>query len=561
MSAWGATLRRAGALVCLAVGMSVGAGLGADSASRKSDSDPSLRVLLDRAAWYLDFFVDQFENVVAEETYLQDSTVLLPTFVPTGGRGTMLAQPSAADTARARHRDLRSDFLLVKSPQTEALMPFRDVIEVDGLAVRDREQRLATLFLDPSKDAMTLAEQIREEGARYNLGNMRSTIGNPVLALGILQPSYQSRFHFSLRKDDKAPGSATTVVDYKEISSPAMVRGEAGADLFAHGRLWIETATGRVLRTELLVEQPTIRAVVTTTFRLDDRFGIAVPQEMRERYSLGSGNRISTVATYGRFRRFDVRADEELHLPTRTLADESSGMTFVEIPPGRFTMGSASSEAGRNEDEVLHDVTITKPFYLARFEVTQQEWRNVMATSPSQFATCGARCPVENVSFFDVQQFLAKLNGLPSRKLVYRLPSEAEWEYACRAGTTGPFSTGETVTTAQANFNGLQPYTSSPVGQFRQRPLPVGSFPLNPWGLSDMHGNVWEWTADWYGPYREGVDGAIDPHGPPAGEKRVIRGGSWFFDANSARCALRYTHSPKDRGYSLGFRVAADPLR
>src|SRR5579859_7062351 len=112
MSAWGATLRRAGALLCLAGGVTVGAGFGADSASRKSDSDPSLRVLLDRAAWYLDFFVDQFENVVAEETYLQDSAVLLPTFVPTGGRGTMLAQPSAADTARARHRDLRSDFLL-----------------------------------------------------------------------------------------------------------------------------------------------------------------------------------------------------------------------------------------------------------------------------------------------------------------------------------------------------------------------------------------------------------------------------------------------------------------
>jgi formylglycine-generating enzyme required for sulfatase activity len=139
----------------------------------------------------------------------------------------------------------------------------------------------------------------------------------------------------------------------------------------------------------------------------------------------------------------------------------------------------------------------------------------------------------------------------------YRLPTEAEWEYACRAGTTGPFSTGETLTTEQANYNGQFPYTGA-AGEFRQRPTPVGSFPSNRWGLSDMHGNVWEWTADWYGAYAETASANIDPRGPQSGEKRVIRGGSWYFDANSARCALRYTHAPQDRGFSLGFRVAAD---
>ena len=91
--------------------------------------------------------------------------------------------------------------------------------------------------------------------------------------------------------------------------------------------------------------------------------------------------------------------------------------------------------------------------------------------------------------------------------------------------------------------------------------MAVGTFPLNPWGLADMHGNVWEWTADWYGPYGDSKAGNIDSHGPDSGEKRVIRGGSWFFDANSARCALRYTHSPQDKGFSLGFRVAADRIR
>jgi sulfatase modifying factor 1 len=181
----------------------------------------------------------------------------------------------------------------------------------------------------------------------------------------------------------------------------------------------------------------------------------------------------------------------------------------------------------------------------------------VMGTSPSQNGNC-ARCPVDNVSFFDVQQFLAKLNSNPSATLRYRLPTEAQWEYACRARTTGPFSTGENVTTGEANYNGKFPYASFPAGESRGKTMPVGSFALNPWGLADMQGNVWEWTADWYGPYSEVAAFNIDPSGAASGDTRVIRGGSYLFDANSARCALRYTHAPKDKGPSLGFRVAAE---
>src|SRR5262249_52752905 len=135
----------------------------------------SLEELLDRAAWYLDYFVDEFENVVAEESYIQDSSMMLPSFspMPGGGRGAFPPPPSPSDAARSRHRDLRSDFLLVKSPDTEALVPFRDVREVHGIPVRDREARLAKLFLsEHGGNVMEQAEKIGAEGARYNLGNM-----------------------------------------------------------------------------------------------------------------------------------------------------------------------------------------------------------------------------------------------------------------------------------------------------------------------------------------------------------------------------------------------------
>ena len=542
-------------------------------AAQKAPSDGSLAAVLDRAGWYLESFVDEFENVVAEERYVQDASTNLPSFTPVTGRGSVAVQMPASDVVRARHRILRSDFLLVRSPETEALVPFRDVMEVDGVRVRDREARLAKLFLDASPAtaaaAMERAERIREEGVRYNLGSMRSTLGNPVLALGILQRSYQPRFRFALAKPERESGPDVSILTYRETASPAMIRGEAGLDLPAFGRFWIDTASGRVLKTELQVQQAAIRAIVTTTFAVDERTGIAVPQEMREQYTLANGNRIHMLATYGRFRRFDVTAEEDIHPPSPSVVEPWTGITLVELPAGRFTMGTPASEAGRNDDETLHDVELTHGFLLGRFEVTQQEWRTVMGSTPSRFAACGSRCPVENVSFDDVQQFLARLNARtatavpPAPRLRFRLPTEAEWEYACRAQTTGPFSTGETLTTANANVNGAFPYPpgAAPTpGENRQKPMPAGSFPFNQWGLADMHGNVWEWTADWYGAYPEPSAANIDPRGAASGEKRVIRGGSWAFDANSARCGLRYTHSPKDRGHSLGFRVAADRL-
>jgi formylglycine-generating enzyme required for sulfatase activity len=166
------------------------------------------------------------------------------------------------------------------------------------------------------------------------------------------------------------------------------------------------------------------------------------------------------------------------------------------------------------------------------------------------------------VSYLEVAQFLETLNSAASpaaARVHYRLPTEAEWEYACRAGTTTPFASGENLTTAQANYNGSYPYSAFPRGLYRRQPIAAGSFPANAWGLADVHGNVWEWTGDGYAPYPAGA--AVDPRGPSTATKQVIRGGSWFFDANSARCALRYTHAPRDRGFSLGFRLAADRVQ
>lgn len=237
-----------------------------------------------------------------------------------------------------------------------------------------------------------------------------------------------------------------------------------------------------------------------------------------------------------------------------SVTDPLTGMRLVRIRAGAFTMGSPPDEAQRGEDETPHRVTLTRDFYLGAFEVTQAEWARVVHANPSQHAGCDA-CPVERVNYFDVERFLAQLNAV-SRLFRYRLPTEAEWEYACRAGTTTPFATGATLSTEQANYNGAYPYAGAAPGQNRGQTTPAARFAPNAWGLFDMHGNVWEWTSDWYAAYPP--DAATDSIGPAGGDKRVIRGGSWVFGADSARCAGRYTHAPEDLGFSLGVRVAAN---
>lgn len=232
--------------------------------------------------------------------------------------------------------------------------------------------------------------------------------------------------------------------------------------------------------------------------------------------------------------------------------EPSTGMRFMLIPAGQFQMGSPPGEPGHESQEVLHDVRITAPFYLGKFEVTQQQWQQVMGDQPSWFSQCGADCPVERVDWHRAREFLTRLSALAGHD--FRLPTEAEWEYACRAGTVSPFSSGASLPATIANYDGRYPYPGSAPGVYRGSPVPVGSFPANAWGLHDLHGNVWEWTADAHCPYPGSA--TADPRGECDSELKVIRGGSWAFNADSARCALRYTHRPADSGFSLGFRVA-----
>ncbi len=229
----------------------------------------------------------------------------------------------------------------------------------------------------------------------------------------------------------------------------------------------------------------------------------------------------------------------------------SLGMTFNLIPAGTFMMGSPEDEPERRDRETQHQVTLTKSFYMQTTEVTQGQWKAVMGSNPSYFSNCGDDCPVEMVSWNDVQEFITELHKLGES--TYRLPTEAEWEYAARAGTTTQFNTGHCLSTDQANYDGNYPYTGCPSGEYRGKPLPVASFAPNAWGLYDMHGNVWEWVQGWYGSYP--TSAVTDPTGPTLGSARVLRGGCWYSFAGYCRSAARFDSYPGYRNFNGGFRL------
>jgi formylglycine-generating enzyme required for sulfatase activity len=229
-------------------------------------------------------------------------------------------------------------------------------------------------------------------------------------------------------------------------------------------------------------------------------------------------------------------------------------------------MGSPANEVSRESNEMQHYVTVSS-FYMGKYLVTQKEYQEVMGANPSEFK--GDNLPVEQVSWYDAVNYcncLSQREGLTPSYTVngenvtwnqnangYRLPTEAEWEYACRAGTTTPFSTGNNITTSQANYNGNSPYNNYAKGTYREKTTVVGSFSPNPWGLYDMHGNVWEWCWDLYGSY---VSWSLtNPSGPVSGTSRVLRGGSWFGSSRLLRSAYRIDVNPSFKYYYIGFRL------
>jgi sulfatase modifying factor 1 len=216
--------------------------------------------------------------------------------------------------------------------------------------------------------------------------------------------------------------------------------------------------------------------------------------------------------------------------------------------PGTFMMGSPKDEKDRDENETQHKVTLTKGFYLGKHEVTQAQWEKVMGSNPSHCK--GATLPVEKVSWDEAIKFCEKLTqtekeaGRLPEGWTYTLPTEARWEYACRAGTTTAYSFGDEITPKQAN------YYEGKIGKTTE----VGTYPANAWGFHDMHGNVWEWCLDWYGDYPNGS--ASDPVGQSDGSARVYRGGSWVDYGWIMRSANRNRSTPDYRSNNLGFRLS-----
>ncbi len=234
-------------------------------------------------------------------------------------------------------------------------------------------------------------------------------------------------------------------------------------------------------------------------------------------------------------------------------------MALVLIPAGEFMMGSSNSEAQRVSDEgPQHRVKITKPFYMGKYEVTQAQYERIMGKNPSKFK--GTNNPVEVVSWNDATEFCRTLSQRTGKKV--RLPTEAEWEYACRAGTTRPLHYGNSLSSSQANFRGDYPYGGGAKGttrSWRKKTTSVGSFAANVWGLHDMHGNLWEWCSDRYDKGYYAKSPRQDPKGSTSGSSRVLRGGSWNSLGNMCRSASRLGCGPSNRHPSYGFRVVAFP--
>lgn len=367
------------------------------------------------------------------------------------------------------------------------------------------------------------------------------------------------------QREDKRPANAGALADAVRALQSGEHRPPAGAN--SEG-----TGGTPMLPNSAIIVPATPKVVVP-----------AGPQIIEARFPMTEAEAREVQAAAAKA--LGVPVVETLHLG----GGETLEMTL--IPAGEFLMGGDQSpeEVARLGDSKAqyfkcehprHLVRITKPFRIGKVQVTQAQWQRVMGNNPSRFqrkaespsvvqsiarAILGSspansvdfgKHPVEQVSWDDCQQFCQKLSRDLGRD--FRLPTEAEWEYFCRCGAGTAFHFGDTISTKQANYNGNYTYGNGSKGEYRQKTTPVGSFPANAWGLHDMHGNVWEWCADWFGEYENGE--AVDPEGPGSGSVRALRGGSWFNCPGVCRSACRYWGAPGSRDNNFGFRVASGTL-
>ena len=252
--------------------------------SHAGAQSPKVDELIPKATTYAHYFIERFANVVAEETYAQEMT--LP----------------------RQKRVLVSDFLLVRYPGDALWQAFRDVAEVDGKPVRDREDRMMRLFLQPSSNALRRAAEIAGAGVRYNLSDI-GTLNNPLLVMAFLQRQYADRFRFNLAGRDTDLGPDVRTVRFVEFRQPTLLKWNANADLSSRGLIWIEEGTGRVVKTQLQLGGARYPIRVTTTYTFDKELGINVPTLMEDWYPQGMGE-FRGKATYGKFRRFEIKTDE-----------------------------------------------------------------------------------------------------------------------------------------------------------------------------------------------------------------------------------------------------------
>ncbi len=275
----------------------------------------------------------------------------------------------------------------------------------------------------------------------------------------------------------------------------------------------------------------------------------------------------------------DGVAEISPEIPVEFFTIDDLAMQFNRIPAGTFMMGTPTDEIGRDDDEILHEVTFSKDFYMQATEVTQGQWLDVMGTNPSFFVNCGLDCPVERVSYDDIQGFIAAMNVRYQDLYTCRLPTEAEWEYAARAGSEGAFNSGDSEAAnpfscgfdvnldrvgyycgnAAVNYDGCYDATSISGGGLPcVGTHPVGEKEPNAWGLYDTQGNVWEMVDSWYAPYP--TEPVVDDPGATSGTQIIMRGGSWYFYVRSCRLGNRSMRAPEDRIIRDGFRLVCEKV-